>query len=212
VSRIVALAPEHEPAFAALFEACASSCFCQFWHFEGNKNAWLSRAADDPHQNRTDHAALLVAGDPRADGLLAFDGDLAVGWMKLTPRAAVPKLRRLPVYKALDLGDDDGVWSIGCFLVRPSHRGTGIARALLAAAEAHVLACGGHAIEGYPRRSTEPMHAEEAWMGPETLFTRAGFMPVGGEAWAAPYPVLRKQVGLGSPPSRPPPDNPGGRV
>ena len=191
--QVLALAPGHEGAFAALFDASACTCFCRFWHFEGNKNAWLSRAVEDPRRNRDEHEALLLAADPRAGGLLAFDGELAIGWMKLTARALVPKLRRLPVYRALDLGEDDGIWSVGCFLVRPSHRGTGVTRALLAAAEAHVLASGGSAIEAYPRRSSEPMHPEEAWMGPESVFVRAGFTPVGGgEAWAAPYPVLRK--------------------
>jgi hypothetical protein len=35
--------------------------------------------------------------------------------MKLAPRAALPKLRKLPTYRSLDLGDDAGVFSIGCF-------------------------------------------------------------------------------------------------
>jgi GNAT superfamily N-acetyltransferase len=193
--RVEPIAPGHESAFAALFEASASTCFCQFWHFEGNKNAWLARAAEEPDHNRRLHEALVAEKDARAGGLLAFERDIAVGWMKLTPRAVVPKLRRLPVYKALDLGEDEGIWSIGCFLVRPSHRGRGVARALLAAAEAHVLASGGHAIEAYPRHSLEPMHPEEAWMGPEAIFVRAGFTGVGGgDAWAAPYPVLRKTL------------------
>jgi GNAT superfamily N-acetyltransferase len=193
--RVVPLVAEHVSAFAALFEACACSCACMFWHFDGNKNAWLARAVDDPLRNGSDHEGFVRAGDPRGGGLLAFQGGVAVGWMKLTPRSAVPKLRALPVYRALDLGDDAGVWSVGCFLVRPDRRGTGVARALLGGADAHVLAAGGHAIEGYPRHASEPMHAEEAWMGPEALFLEAGFSVVGGgSAWAGPYPVLRKRL------------------
>jgi GNAT superfamily N-acetyltransferase len=183
-------------AFAELFEACACTCFCRWWHFEGTKNDWLARAANEPHANRDEHARLAREGDPRAGGLLALDGETAVGWMKLTPRAAVPKLRRLPVYRGLDLGDDAGVWGVGCFLVRPDRRGQGVARALLVAADAHVRAAGGLAIEAYPRRSAETMHAEEAWMGPEKLFLECGFEPVEAPVGlgAAPYPVLRKHM------------------
>jgi GNAT superfamily N-acetyltransferase len=192
--RVVEVLPEHDAAFAALFEACGSTCFCQYWHFEGDKNAWLARALT-PEKTREERQALTRSRDPRAGGLLAFEGDLAVGWMKLTPRAVVPKLRRLPVYRAIPLGEDEGIWSVGCFLVHPERRRTGVARALLAAAEAHVADRGGHAIEAYPRRASEPLHAEELWMGPESVFVRAGFEIVGGgEAWAGPYPVMRKTL------------------
>jgi GNAT superfamily N-acetyltransferase len=191
VIRIVPLDAAHEGMFAELFAACASSCFCRWWHFEGSKNEWLARLAHEPEVNRDEHARLAHAGDPAAGGLLALEGDIAVGWMKLVPRSAVPKLRRLPVYRALDLGDDEGVWSVGCFLVRPDRRGTGVARALLAAADQHVRARAGRAIEAYPRRSSEPIHAEEAWMGPASLFLGQGFTPMHD---LGPYPVLRKEV------------------
>ena len=101
---------------------------------------------------------------------MALDGGLAVGWMKLAPRALLPKLRRQGVYRALDLGDDAGVWSIGCFLVHPDHRRHGVARALVEAAPEYVRAWGGRAVEAYPHRVPHPPHDEEAWMGPESLF------------------------------------------
>jgi GNAT superfamily N-acetyltransferase len=102
----------------------------------------------------------------------------------------VPKLRRLPVYRALALGDDEGVWSIACFLVRPDRRRRGVARALLRGAQARLPAWGGRMLEAYPRRSTEPMHDEEAWMGPLAVFTDAGF---GVRHDDGPYPVLSWQ-------------------
>ncbi len=182
-------------AFAELFDACASSCFCRYWHFEGNKNDWLGRLSRSPDTNRDEQSDLVLANDSRARGLLALeDGGRAVGWMKLAPRSSVPKLRRLPVYKALDLGDDAGVYSVACLLVRPDRRHAGVAKALLAAADGCVRAWGGSSLEAYPRRAREPMHDEEAWLGPEALFLGAGFVAVHDEA---PYPVLRKKLDSG---------------
>jgi len=177
------------PRWAALFDAAASPCFCRYWHFEGDENAWLDRCAHQREENRREQLALVHAGDERARGLVALDGEDAVGWMKLVSRARLPKLRRLPVYRALDLGDDDGVLSIGCILVHPAYRRRGVAKDLLAAAEAHGRALGARALEAYPRSTTEPVSDEELWLGPESIFLAAGFEPVAGEK---PYRVLRK--------------------
>jgi GNAT superfamily N-acetyltransferase len=116
---------------------------------------------------------------------------VAVGWLKLAPRARLAKLRGQGAYRALELGADDGVWSIGCFLVHPAHRRRGVAGALLAAAGEHVKRWGGGALEAYPRRSSEPLHDEEAAQGPEGLFVAHGFACIHD---AAPYPVYRRVV------------------
>ncbi len=189
--RVEPLAPSNLAAFEELFGACASPCFCRYWHFGGDKNAWLARCAHEEEQSRLEHAARVRDGDPEARGLLALDGERALGWMKLAPRSIVPKLRRLPVYHGADLGEDDGVYVVGCFLVRPDVRRRGVARLLLASAPTAVRGWGGRAIEAYPRRSSEPMHAEEVWMGPLELFREQGFVIVAGEG---PYPVLRKTL------------------
>ena len=116
----------------------------------------------------------------------------AVGWMKLAPRALLPKLRRQGAYRAVDLGDDDGVWSIGCLLVRPDRRRHGVARALVEAAPEQVRAWGGRAVEAYPHRVAHALHDEEAWMGPERVFAvTKGWQAVHD---VAPYPVYRLTV------------------
>jgi GNAT superfamily N-acetyltransferase len=188
---IVALAPCHVAAWAELFEACSSSCFCRYWHFTGGKNDWLARCAHAPGDNRSEHFASVDAAEPAARGLVAMEDGVAVGWMKLVPRACVAKLTSLPVYRGLPLGEAERAYVIGCMLVRPSHRHGGVARALVGTADEHVRAWGGKVIEAYPRHSEAPLHDEEAWMGPERIFRDCGYAVVAG---AAPYPVYRKSV------------------
>ena len=196
---VTSAGPAHFERLAALFEACACNCFCRYWHFGGSKNDWLARTALSPEENRDEMKAALMADDDTARGLIAIDNAAEnkpiVGWMKLAPRAAVPKLRNLPVYRAHDLGDDAHVFSIGCFLVHPEHRKRGVAAALLAGAGDLARALGGVAVEAYPH-AVDPvtfgLNDEQAWMGPATMFERAGFVKVAGEM---PYPVLRLLVG-----------------
>ena len=197
--RVVALAPELEPAWADLFAASSSGCYCRYWHFEGGKNDWLARLAFAEGDNHAEQRALLLAGDDRARGVVALEEApepqaqaVAVGWMKLVPVAAVPKLRRLPVYRALSLGPEKGIWSVGCLLVRPTHRRRGVARALVLGAVAIAAGWGASAVEAYPHRRGEALRDEEAWMGPLSLFEECGFSVVGGDL---AYPVLRRVIG-----------------
>ena len=188
--RVERVNESHLAGLHALFEAASSTCFCRYWHFEGNKNEWLDRCAHRPEENRAELDAAVAERREDGEGLVAIadDGTL-VGWMKLTRRSAVPKLRRLPVYRSLDLGDEDAVLAIGCFLTHPAHRRTGIARALVEGAERLAGERGASAIEGYPRRSSSPLYDEEAWQGPERVFVATGFEHAAGEP---PYPVYRK--------------------
>jgi GNAT superfamily N-acetyltransferase len=193
--RVTPLTADLLDAWAVLFDKSGSTCFCRYWHFEGNKNAWLARwlarCFGDARENRDEQARLVESSAPEARGLLALDGDDAIGWMKLAPRALLPKLRRQGAYRSVDLGDDDGVWSVGCLLVRPDRRRQGVARALVEAAPAHVGAWGGRVVEAYPHRVEHMPHDEEAWMGPEGVFVSLGWRPIHD---VAPYPVYRKPV------------------
>ncbi|MDB5219132.1 MAG: Acetyltransferase [Myxococcaceae bacterium] len=183
------LAERHLAGFAKLFEAASSSCFCRYWHFTGTKNDWLDRCANRPEENLAEQTDAVVRGDVSASGLVALVDGAVVGWMKLAPRESVPKLTGLPVYRQLVA--EPGTWAIGCFVVDPAARRRGVARALVQGAEAHVAARGGLAIEAHPRRSTEPLHDEEAWQGPERVFVELGFTAIHD---VSPYPVYRKVV------------------
>jgi GNAT superfamily N-acetyltransferase len=190
-------------AWGGLFPRCGSPCYCHYWHFEGKKNDWLERCALRPEENRDAQLALVRSGAPEARGLVAMDDAVepgeAIGWMKLAPRARLPKLRLQGAYRPLDLGSDDGIWSIGCLLVRPDRRHHGVARALIDAATRHAMAWGrpespARAIEAYPRGDTPGrgrLHDEEAWVGTQELFESCGFVRIAGEP---AYPVMRKTL------------------
>lgn len=193
--RIEPLSAENVAAWDALFERAASPCFCRWWHFEGKKNDWLARCALHPEENRAEAEAAVRANEPSGIGLVAMNEATCVAWMKIAPRASVPKLRGLPIYRALDLGPDEGVWSIGCFLVDPARRNAGIAGALLDAAPELVRSRGGTAIEAYPRHlheSAHPvLHDEEVLMGPESMYVRRGYARVAEDKTMPMYPVYR---------------------
>ena len=183
--KIERLGEEHLPRLHALFEACSSTCYCRYWHFTGTKNDWLDRCANRPEESKRELDDAVRANDPSACGLVALaDDGRVIGWMKLT--RALPKLRALPVYRNLALGDPATTFGVGCFLVHPAERERGVALALLRAAPNLAKVWGATRIEGYPRRSDAPLYPEEAWQGPERAFRAAGFAIEHDET---PYPV-----------------------
>src|SRR5262245_2425573 len=119
------LTPDLWPALEDLFGASGAvgGCWCMYGRI-GRAYRTRPRA-----KNRADFRAIVRRGPP--PGLLAFDGDLAVGWCQLTPREAVPELDRLWRLKRVD---DVPVWSLSCFYVRKGYRRRGISAALIAAA------------------------------------------------------------------------------
>jgi GNAT superfamily N-acetyltransferase len=193
--RVAALDETTAAAWSALFARCGCACHCRYWHFTGTKNEWLARCAFEPGVNRDEHLAAAAAGAPEGSGLVALDdaagGDVAIGWMKLVPRTAVPKLLRQGPYRAAANAPDADTWSVGCFLVDPAHRRRGVARALLLAAPAFVRTHGGTAIEGYPRRTDEDVDDAQAFAGTVRLFASCGFDESGGDG---PYPIMRRRA------------------
>ena len=170
---------------AALFDRNNHGCYCQWWRFDGDKNAWLARLAHEPEANRR---TLLHA--PSGPSSVAFDADgVAIGFMRLEPALELPKLYRERVYRELPCfsGQRTGVYTVGCFYVDEAQRRRGVARALLRHGIREVRHLGGTAIEAFPRRG-EGLPVDQAFTGPFELFAAEGFKVVHD---FAPYPVLR---------------------
>lgn len=191
--RVETAGGEHAAPLAALFEAAGSSCYCRFWHFTGTNNAWLERCATAPEENRAAFEAALASGGDEARGVVAMEGDRAVGWLKVAPAAVMSKAYDRRLYKGLPCfaGDRDGVYLIGCALVHPEHRHRGVATALVAGAVRLAPAWGARALEALPRRPREPVSDEELWTGPMGAYLANGFVEVSS---FEPYPVLRRDL------------------
>jgi len=149
-------------------------CWCQYWRLRSKDFS----AAKVPELRERLHEKAMSQQPP---GLLAFDGDRAVGWVSIGPRTDYERIVRSRVIPTID---DRPVWSIVCFAVSPTARGRGVARALLEGAIAYAGERGAVALEAYPVRvgDGEAIHPESAFSGTLPMFERAGFRVVADRA------------------------------
>jgi GNAT superfamily N-acetyltransferase len=185
----------HAAGLDALFAAASSPCHCRYHHFEGDKNAWLSRCALEPEANRAELEAALSAGSDESRGVVAIDRatEQVVGWLKVAPAAILRKLYGQRLYRNLPCfgGDRARIFAIGCALVHPAHRRAGVATALVEGAARFAPSWGARALEAFPRRPRERVSDEELWTGPYGAFAACGFVEVDS---FEPYPVLRREL------------------
>jgi GNAT superfamily N-acetyltransferase len=177
------LTPELWPALEDLFGKAGASngCWCMYWRL-GAAYHRRPRA-----ENKAAFRRLAKRGPP--PGLLAFDGDRAVGWCQLTPRAALPWLDRGPRFPPVD---DRPVWSLSCFYVRRGYRRRGVTAALIAAALTAAKRAKAPALEAYPVDIGALGSTSNLYTGIASTFARAGFKVV---ARRAPHrPIMRHDL------------------
>lgn len=192
----------HASGLVELFERTKSPCFCRWWHFNGDKNEWLDRCANNPGRSKLELNEAFQRGSDEASGVIAvaerelieashpdIDQPLVVGWAKVAPATALKKVYDQRLYRGLDVfsGDRAAVYTLGCLLVDEDFRQQGVARALVDGAVDFVRSRGGSALEAFPRRA-EGMRPEEMWTGPFSTLRAAGFAEVHR---FEPYPVMR---------------------
>lgn len=148
--------------------ACGG-CWCMYWR--------IPRKEYNAHKGEKNKEAFRrIVNDEIVPGLLAYDGDLAIGWLALQPREDYPGLERSRILKPVD---DKPVWSMTCFFTRKEYRKKGISRALIEAAKEHVRMHGGKILEAYPVDSKKPnAPAPFVWTGLASAFEKAGFEEV----------------------------------
>jgi ribosomal protein S18 acetylase RimI-like enzyme len=149
-------------------------CYCQHWRLR-SKDMAAAKVPQLRERLRTQ------AASDQPPGLVAFEGERAVGWVSLGPRT---DFERIVLSRVIPKIDDRPVWSIVCFAVSSSARGQGAARALLDAAIEHARERGATVLEAYPIRvdGDEPVQAEAAFTGTLPMFERAGFKVVADRA------------------------------
>jgi GNAT superfamily N-acetyltransferase len=175
------LTPDLWPALEDLFGAngACNGCWCMYWRIGA---AYRKRPRE---KNKAAFRRIVKEGPP--PGLLAFDGDVAVGWCQLTPREALPWLDRTP---RLGRVDDAPVWSLSCFYVRRGYRRQGITAALIAAALTTARRAKAPAVEAYPLDADETPSA--SFTGFVSTFARAGFKMVARRT--TPRPIMRHDL------------------
>jgi GNAT superfamily N-acetyltransferase len=152
--------------FERLFEArgAPNYCWCMAW-----RRVPAGVGPTDRTRRKASMKLRIRKGTPV--GLLGYLNGEPVAWCSVAPRAT---------YRGLvsDGSADEGTWSIACFFVERKHRGTGIARRMLAAAVRHARAHGARVVEGYPVDEDSPSYR---FMGFTPMFAEAGFRETGRE-------------------------------
>jgi GNAT superfamily N-acetyltransferase len=174
------LASDLWPALEDLFGAKGASngCWCMYWRIG-------AAYREDRAHNKTAFRRLVKRGPP--PGLLAFDGNKAVGWCQLTPRAALSWLDRTP---RLTRVDDVPVWSISCFYIRTGYRRKGVTAALIREAIRTAKRAKAPALEAYPVDASKT--PSSSFTGYATTFAALGFKTVARHV--PPRPIMRHEL------------------
>lgn len=169
---ILPLTPDRWPALENLFgskKGACNGCWCMYWRIGANYHKRQREL------NKEAFREIVNAGPP--PGLLAFDGDLSVGWCQVTPRKVLPYLDN---GRRIKLVDEQPVWSVSCFYIRVGYRKKGVMSALIRVALEYAKRQGAPAVEAYP------VDREKAfsYTGYSKTFRSAGFRVV-----ASPHPA-----------------------
>ena len=142
-----------------------SRCYCYFPYCDLKTRAWERRTGAE---NRASMHEFISSG--RAQGYLAYTGEEVVGWCNAAPYTSYAILDSMSEWEVKDAG------AIVCFVVCPTHRGQGIAKALLGSA------CDGLKAQGlrkvYAKPFKDAANTAENYPGPLAMYLAAGFSPV----------------------------------
>ena len=175
------LTPDLWPALEDLFgeNGACYGCWCMYWRIGSEYRKRPSA------KNKAAFREVVRRGPP--PGLLAFNGDRAVGWCQLTPRDVLAWLDRAWRLKRVD---EVLVWSLSCFYVRKGYRRQGVTSALIAAALKAAKRAKAPALEAYPLDADETPSASGT--GYASTFARAGFKIVARRM--PPRPIMRHDL------------------
>lgn len=159
---------ERGPAFAD--NSDWAKCYCHFYHVP-RAIEWKNLDGD---ANRMAMTARIEAAE--MDGFLAYAGDEVVGWLNAQPRARLPHcMARMGIAAPRVDAPPESSAVIVCFVIAPSWRRRGVARALVAGALASFAARGIRVVDAFPFNSGGSTAATDHYHGPASLFREAGF-------------------------------------
>ena len=174
VDRVVPLTPDLWLAFEKLFgkQGACSGCWCVHWRVPRADYVAMRGAEAKAFFKRR-----VKAGPP--PGVLAFDGDDAVGWLQIGPRADTPQWnstrRATAPLKETD-AEDERVWGATCFFIKSSARGQRVMDALVKGGLKFAKANGARVVEACPIDGDT--NNVDAYVGLVSVFKRAKFREV----------------------------------
>jgi GNAT superfamily N-acetyltransferase len=173
--RVEPLTTDLWPALEDLFHdgSACNRCWCMYWRIG---SAYRKEPAD---ANKA--AFHKIVQDGPSPGLLAFDGNIAVGWCQVSPRDSLPWLDRTPALKRVDRIP---LWCISCFYVRKGYRKKGVTTALIRAALTAARNAGAPVLEAYPLDAE--LTSSSSFTGFASTFRKLGFKPVARRLAARP--------------------------
>jgi GNAT superfamily N-acetyltransferase len=122
--------------------------------------------------DRIAHMRSLCEGEP-GPGVLAYVDSEVAGWCSAAPKSTY---RALVNSRTIPHVDDEGAWSVVCFVVRPRFRRQGLMHELLDGAVGHAHAMGATVIEGYPvDPQGERIDQTSGYVGTTGIFEAHGF-------------------------------------
>jgi ribosomal protein S18 acetylase RimI-like enzyme len=161
---------DHERGVAFADNPQWAKCYCHYYQVPKSIR-WASLSAP---QNRTAMQARIEVGE--MEGFLAYGGGEVVGWVNAQPRHKLPhcfaRLGISPTPLACALFE---AAAIVCFVIAPTQRRRGIARALLRGALESLAARGFKLVEAFPFKSGDSELAADHYHGPLPIFLDAGF-------------------------------------
>jgi GNAT superfamily N-acetyltransferase len=154
---------------ALLADSGEAGCWCQAWR--GLDTRALSGGRSRPQLLRDQMAA-----GPPPPGFVAYLDGRPVGWVGIAVRTETPRLIHSRTIPAID---EQPVWSIGCFRIRPGHRRRGIAAALLNGVVQAAREAGAPGVEAYPiDPDGRRVEVGAGYVGIASMFDAAGFRRV----------------------------------
>ncbi len=173
VDRVLPLTADLWPALERLFgkQGACMGCWCMHWRLPHNE--W--QAARGGKAKRLFKRRVCRGPPP---GVVAFEGDEAVGWLQIGPRADAPQwngVKRVSAPLSPEDAEDERVWAATCFFVRPGRRGKGVTDTLLAAGVKLAKKNGARMIEACPMAPDGRASASGLYVGHVNVFERAGF-------------------------------------
>lgn len=184
--RFKPLTPALWPALEDLFgpeRGADGGCWCLWWRMTGREFQARGRAG-----RKTAFRTLVETGVPL--GVLALEGETAVGWCAVAPRSELPKLERSRVAKPVE--PDPETWMINCFYVRSGYRRSGLMRPLIEAAVGYAAAKGATAVEACPIEPARRLQWNEGFVGLASAFADTGFVQIARRS--PTRPLLRRDL------------------